>query len=157
MCFILLCRSYGNLGTTIKIAAPRLRATGRPRPVSPDYIRLVVQNLVVPACAFEQSEVKFLGLINGTQPLSNKVGATQEFPKQTTEKQLRQFLGVLERPVPWRIKKRRRSHTKTGSLGLGCHFELQDKQFESYLFTQVNRVIGTTKVDAISSRSQWND
>ncbi|KMQ86204.1 pol polyprotein [Lasius niger] len=49
-------------------------------------------------CVFGKEEVKFLGYLvtaEGTRPLKEKVEAIQSFPKPTTIKQLRQFLGTL--------------------------------------------------------------
>src|SRR5699024_972058 len=48
-------------------------------------------------CQFAQSELKFLGhLVNqdGIAPLPDKVKAIIEFPKPSTKKQLRRFLGM---------------------------------------------------------------
>ncbi|KAM0726709.1 Retrovirus-related Pol polyprotein from transposon 297 [Formica fusca] len=49
-------------------------------------------------CIFGEEHVKFLGYVvtkEGTKPLPEKVQAIQEFPKPTTVKQMRQFLGML--------------------------------------------------------------
>jgi len=49
-------------------------------------------------CVLGEKEVKFLGYLvsaEGTKPLPEKVKAIQDFPKPTTMKQLRQFLGTM--------------------------------------------------------------
>jgi transposase InsO family protein len=51
----------------------------------------------VEKCQFAQTELKFLGHLineNGIAPLPQKVAAIREFPKPTTKKQLRRFLGM---------------------------------------------------------------
>lgn len=49
-------------------------------------------------CIFGQKSIEFLGYLvssQGTKPLPKKVEAIQNFPRPTTIKQLRQFLGML--------------------------------------------------------------
>lgn len=70
-----------------------------------EHLRLVFERLrqagiVVNTskCCFGVPEVKFLGYLvsgEGTQPLPEKVSAIQEYPRPTTAKDLRQFLGMI--------------------------------------------------------------